>query len=124
MAPGLIVLWLFLAWYLTMVMMHFEASSRLWLNSLAMSIIIGTALTLSVRQAGEPLKFWVVFRLHAIPFCVSSFSALVRDDGFYAIFAPAPRPNLIALAVCTALAALILTARGLVGEEEACQAKK
>lgn len=109
----MIVLWLFLAWYLTMVTLHFEASPRLWLNSLAMSVFIGAALTLSVRQSGESLKFWVVFRLHAIPFCVSSFSALVRDEGFYAIFAPSPRANLIAAAACAAIATVVWIAKRL-----------
>ena len=114
MEPGKTVLWLFLAWYLAMVAMYFEASPRLWLNSLAMAALIGFALTLSVRQAGERLRFWVVFRLHAIPFCVSSFSALVRDDGFYAILAPEAKANLIAAAACALLGGTFLLARRII----------
>ena len=112
-------LWLFLAWYLTMVALYFEASPRLWLNSLAMSAIIGAALTLSVRQGGKSLKFWVVFRLHAIPFCVSSFSALVRDEGFYAIFAPTLRANLVAAAACMVVVVAYWIARWMDGRRSA-----
>lgn len=111
---GLVVLWLFLVWYLVMITLHFEPSIRLWLNSLGMAAFVGTALMLSVRHGGGPAReFWRVFRLYAIPFCVSSFSALVRDDGFYAIFAPDWTKNLIALAICLIFAAGVALARRL-----------
>ncbi|MEX2497630.1 MAG: hypothetical protein WD397_01990 [Wenzhouxiangellaceae bacterium] len=111
---GLVVLWCFLIWYLVMVMLHFEASFRLWLNALGMSVIVGTALMLSVSHSGSTAReFWRVFRLYAIPFCVSSFSALVRDDGFYAIFAPQWGHNLIALNGCALFLVWILLARRL-----------
>ena len=35
-----------------------------------------------------------------MPFCVSSFAALVKDRGFLLIFAPDLRENLLALALC------------------------
>jgi len=112
LAAGLVVLWLFLIWYAVMVTLHFEASPRLWLNALGMAAFVGTALMLSVRHGGGPAReFWRVFRLYAIPFCVSSFSALVRDDGFYAIFAPSADENLIALAACALFLAGVLVAR-------------
>jgi hypothetical protein len=116
LSSGLIVLWLFLIWYAVMVTLHFEASPRLWLNALGMSTCVGTALMLSVRHDGGPVReFWRVFRLYAIPFCVSSFSALVRDDDFYAIFAPSPSENLIALAACFLFVAGVAVARRRVG---------
>ncbi len=109
---GLIILWCFLIWYLVMVALHFESSPRLWLNALAMSAIIGTALMLSVRHdAGPAREFWRVFRLYAIPFCVSSFSALVRDDGFYAILSPLMSDNLVAGTGCLLFLAWIAVAR-------------
>lgn len=99
--PGLLIVWLFLIWYVTMVGLHFEAAPRLWLNALAMATLVGTALLLSVQHgAAASLGFWRTFRLYAIPFCVSSFSALVRDDGFYAIFAPSVSENLLAAGCC------------------------
>lgn len=111
---GLVILWCFLIWYLLMVMRHFEASPRLWFNALGMSVIVGTALLLSVRHSGGIAReFWRVFRLYAIPFCVSSFSALVRDDGFYAVFAPEWDDNLIASTGCAIFLAWIMLARRL-----------
>jgi len=111
---GLVVLWLFLIWYLVMAATHFEPDIRLWLNSLGMAAFVGTALMLSVRHGGGAAReFWRVFRLYAIPFCVSSFSALVRDDGFYAIFAPTWSENRIALAACAAFGAGVAAARRL-----------
>lgn len=109
---GMIMLWGFFIWYVVMVVLHFEASVRLWLNAFGMSLIVGTALMLSVRD-NRPAnrEFWRVFRLFAIPFCVSSFSALVRDDGFYAIFAPEWRDNIMALASCSVFGAFVLFAR-------------
>jgi len=109
---GLVLLWLFLIWYLVMVILYFETSPRLWLNALAMSAIVGSALMLSVHHSGSTAReFWRVFRLYAIPFCVSSFSALVRGSGFYAIFAPSLKENLIALAGCLIFLGWIAFAR-------------
>lgn len=109
---GLVILWMFLVWYLVMVVTHFEASPRLWLNALGMSLFVGTALMLSVHHGGRASReFWRVLRLYAIPFCVSSFSALVRDDGFYVIFAPVLSENLIAAAGCALFAAWVAFAR-------------
>lgn len=109
---GLVTLWCFLIWYLLMVVQHFESSPRLWLNALGMSMIVGTALLLSVSHSGGVAReFWRVFRLYAIPFCVSSFSALVRDDGFYAVFAPDRGDNLVAGIGCLLFLAWIALAR-------------
>jgi hypothetical protein len=38
-----------------------------------------------------------------MPFCVSSFSALVKGKGFILIFSPRTNENLIALAACAAV---------------------
>ncbi|MDT8437436.1 MAG: hypothetical protein RQ729_00330 [Wenzhouxiangellaceae bacterium] len=106
---GMQALWLFLVWYLAMVAQNFHPEPRLWLNALGMAAIVGTALMLSTAGAAPSARssaatFWRVLRLYAIPFCVSSFSALVRDRGFVAIFAPDWRENLIALLACAAFA--------------------
>lgn len=114
---GLVILWCFLIWYLVMIVLHFEASPRLWLNGLGMSMIIGTVLGLSFPQDGSATReFWRVFRLYAIPFCVSSFSALVRDDGFYAIVSPVARDNLVGIAGCLLFLGWIALARVLDGK--------
>jgi len=64
MSLSQLLLWLVLVWYLVMVALHFEASPRLWLNALGMSLIVGSVLLLSVRQLGSAVReFWRVFRL-------------------------------------------------------------
>lgn len=111
---GMVLLWLFLIWYLVMVWLHFEPDARLWLNSLGMALFVGSALMLSTA-AGRPggFEFWRVLRLYLIPFCVSSFSALVRDSDFYTLFAPSVRENLIAAAGCTVFVCWVGFCRGI-----------
>ncbi len=116
---GLVLLWLFLIWYLVMTALHFDPSMRLWLNSLGMAVFVGTALMLSAHHGGGTAReFWRVFRFYVIPFCVSSFSGLVRNADFYAIFAPTWKENLIALAACAAFGAWIFIARRWFGPME------
>lgn len=113
---GQVILWCFLIWYVVMIVLHFETSPRLWLNALGMSMIIGSVLRLSLPHDGTAAGiFWRVFRFYVIPFCVSSFSALVRDDGFYAIFSPVLRDNLVGTAGCLSFVGWITLARMLEG---------
>src|SRR6056297_216480 len=110
--PGLFALWCFLIWYLAMLVFHFEPSIRLWGNAMGMSLIVGSALLVSVQhKGGVAREFWRSFRLFVIPFCVSSFSALVRDDGFYAIFSPDLRENMVASGFCLLFLCWIALAR-------------
>lgn len=103
-----IILWCYAIWYAGNVLQHFDPSPRLWLNSLGISGIIGIALVLSVRGAAKP-DGWQVFRLFLMPFCVSSFAALVKDAGYFLIFPPSLHENLTLLGVIAAfLAGLFL----------------
>jgi len=112
LSAGMVVLWCFLLWYLTMIVFHFEASPRLWANAMGMSLFVGSALLLSVEhKGGAAREFWRSFRLFMIPFCVSSFSALVRDDGFYAIFSPIVHENMISAVACLVFVCWIAAAR-------------
>ena len=102
LTPGRIVLWCYAVWYVVMVSRHFDPRPHLWLTSLGLSIIIGIALILSTRPtavepSGKP-GGWQTFRLFLMPFCVSSFAALVKDEGFILIFPPSMRDNLIGAA--------------------------
>lgn len=109
---GLVALWCFLLWYVAMLFFYFEASLRLWGNALGMSLIIGSVLLLNIPHGGGPAReFWRSFRLFMIPFCVSSFSALVRDDGFYAILSPKLHENIVASLLCMAFIGWIALAR-------------
>ena len=108
---GRILLWCYAIWYLVNVTLHFDPSPRLWLTSLGLSGIIGTALYISTRSASAgttELDGWQIFRLYLMPFCVSSFSALVKNAGYILIFPPAPRENLLGVAVIVVFVGLVL----------------
>ena len=84
------ILWCYLVWYLVVLVRYFDPHPRLWLTSLGLSAIIGVALILSTvgTSTSTRLDRWQVFRLFLMPFCVSSFSALVKDRGFILVFSP------------------------------------
>src|SRR6476659_4557190 len=100
-----LILWCYLVWYLVVLVRYFDPSPRLWLTSLGLSGIIGVALYLSTISGSNRVKlgFWPIFRLFLMPFCVSSFAALVKGRGFVLIFSPKWSDNLVALGLCALL---------------------
>jgi hypothetical protein len=115
---GRTALWCYALWYVSHVALRFEPSPRLWTTSLGLSAIIGTALVLSTRAKGgatgaarPPRDRWVLFRLFLMPFCVSSFAALVKDHGYVLVFAPTLGDNLPGLASIAAFVALVAVLR-------------
>jgi hypothetical protein len=106
LSAGRLILWCYFIWYLVVLVRYFDTSPRLWLTSLGLSIIVGFALFISTAKAGAAkvkLERWQVIRLFMMPFCVSSFSALVKNRGFVLIFSPKPSEILLALALCALL---------------------
>lgn len=101
--PGKVILWCYLIWYLVTVYFYFDPSPKLWINSLGISAVIGTGLILSVSSsdARQPDP-WQTFRLYLMPFCVSSFSALIKDQGFFLIVSPHIQETLVVIACCVA----------------------
>lgn len=81
-----IILWCYLVWYLTIISIYFEASLKLWTSSIGISLIIGFALILSTIQQGIKQNIWVKIRLFLFPFCVSSYSATIKDYDFILLF--------------------------------------
>jgi hypothetical protein len=109
LSPGKIVLWCFLIWYLATVIHHFDPAPAIWLNALGISAIIGLALYLSVREPGKPPPDrWTIVRLFLMPFCVSSFSQLIKGKGFVLVFPPDLHENAISLAACAVFAIVVL----------------
>jgi len=108
-----IILWCYAIWYVVVLVRYFDPSPTLWLTSVGLSGIIGCALLLSTRAAIGPsrLNGWGVFRLFLMPFCVSSFAALVKGRGFLLIFAPDLRENLLALGLCVGFCAFVALLR-------------
>lgn len=105
---GKLVLWCYLIWWASTVFHHFDPSPAIWLNSVGISAVIGVALLLSVggfKSATE--NRWQTFRLFAMPFCVSSFSSLIKDKGFILVFPPSPAELLTSVALCLAFAAVV-----------------
>src|SRR6266498_2435706 len=106
LSKGRLILWCYFIWYLVVLVRYFDPSPRLWLTSLGLSLIIGFALFVSTTAAGEKklkLERWQVIRLFMMPFCVSSFSALVKGKGFILIFSPNLDEILIAVGLCGVL---------------------
>ena len=105
-----LILWCYFIWYLVVLVRYFDHSAPLWLTSLGLSAIIGFALYLSTAGSGKArlqLDRWQVFRLFLMPFCVSSFAALVKGKGFILIFSPNPREIILAVGLCAALCLIV-----------------
>ena len=112
-----IALWCFLIWYLATVIHHFDPTPSIWLNALGISAIIGVALYLSVREPGKPPPDrWTVLRLFLMPFCVSSFSSLIKGRGFVLVFPPDVHELAVSAAAC-ALFVIAVLALGRVGRK-------
>jgi hypothetical protein len=115
LSPGKIVLWCFLLWYIATVIHHFDPTPAIWLNALGISAIIGIALYLSVVEPGKPPPDrWTVIRLLLMPFCVSSFSQLIKGKGFVLVFPPDVHEIAISLAACAVFVIAVLVVKRLV----------
>jgi hypothetical protein len=105
-----LILWCYAVWYGVILVRYFDPNPRLWLTSLGLGAIIGFALWMSTTAgipAGTRVDRWGVFRLFLMPFCVSSFAALVKGQNFLLIVSPHPAENLVALGLCAALVTMV-----------------
>ncbi|PZV15394.1 MAG: hypothetical protein DCF22_07195 [Leptolyngbya sp.] len=95
------ILWCYLIWYLVVVWFHFDPSLKIWINAIGISVVIGTGLLLSVSSSEVRDKdHWQTFRLYLMPFCVSSFSTLIKDQGFLVVIPPNIHETMVALFCC------------------------
>ncbi len=107
-----IALWCYFLWYLGTVVVHFDPSPALWWNAFGIAVLVGIALVLAVggfatvRRAPRQ-----TFRLFAMPFCVSSFAALIKDRGFLLVLPPTRAELGIDLALCVSFVLFVLLAR-------------
>jgi hypothetical protein len=111
-----LVLWCYLIWYGFVLVRYFDPSLRLWLSSLGISAIIGSGLYLSTAHGGRTrtaLEPWQIARLYMMPFCVSSFAALIKGRGFLLVFDPSWAADAAALAGCATFVGAALLARRL-----------
>ncbi len=109
LSTGRLILWCYFIWYVVVLVRYFDPSLRLWLTSFGLSGIIGVALYISTTAGTNKVKlqFWPAFRLFLMPFCVSSFAALVKDRGFVLIFSPRISEILLALGICALLCGVV-----------------
>ena len=110
LSTGRLILWCYFIWYAVVLVRYFDPNWRLWLTSMGLSLIIGVALYISTAKSGTgkvELETWQVIRLFIMPFCVSSFSALVKGKGFWLIFSPRPMEIGLALGLCALLCAVV-----------------
>jgi len=105
---GKVILWCYLIWYLITVYHYFDSSPAIWLNSVGISGVIGFALLLSVGGSGiTPPDHWQTFRLFLMPFCVSSFSSLIKGRGFILIAPPSVSELVITVGSCIAFVSFV-----------------
>lgn len=114
LSTGRTILWCYFIWWVLSIIHHFDPTPRIWFTSLGLSGIIGAALILSTRpSSGNATKTdpWVLFRLFLMPFCVSSFAALVKDAGYILIFPPSWRENATGIGLITAFLLLVFSVK-------------
>jgi hypothetical protein len=113
LTPSRLVLWCYLVWYLAVVVQHFDATPSLWVNALGISAIMGTAYYLSACAGSNERRpdRWQVFRMYLMPFCVSSFAALIKGQGFVLVFHPTLAGNRLALGLIALLCAVVFAVR-------------
>ncbi|MGY5355140.1 hypothetical protein [Wenyingzhuangia sp. IMCC45467] len=95
-----IILWCYLIWYITVISIYFTPSLKLWSSAIGISSIIGFALVLSTNQQGAKQDTWSKIRLFVFPFCVSSYSATIKDYDFILLFPSNTHHLLIASLAC------------------------
>jgi hypothetical protein len=109
LTAGKIALWCYLIWYLVTVVAHFDPSPRLWLSSLGIGAIVGCGLLLSVQtQPFIPSNRWQTFRLFLMPFCVSSFAALIKGQGYFVVLPSRPLELCVSVLLCALFVLFIL----------------
>lgn len=106
-----ITLWCYLCWYFAIVFQYFDCALNLWLSSVGIAVLIGIALNIAASQRGQTRDKWVVIRLYIFPFCVSSYSALIKGQGFFLLFPTQMKPLLIGVGACAAFIVIVLLAK-------------
>ncbi len=101
------ILWCYLIWYFVVVWFHFDPAFKIWINATGISVVIGTGLLLSVSSGGDRDP-WQTFRLYLMPFCVSSFSTLIKDQGFIVVVSPNILETLVAIFCCAAFLSIVV----------------
>lgn len=84
-----LLLWSAFLWYVAIMARHATASPAAWLNSAGIAAVISIILAANAILPGRKwsdLGFWPLARFFLIPFCVSSFSAVMHKEGLVLVF--------------------------------------
>ena len=95
-----LVLWCYLAWYVAVALCYFDPSLSIWLSALGISGLIGIALNFATGTPGQRTDGWTKFRLFLFPFCVSSYSTLIKGKGFILLFPTQATPLVAGIGAC------------------------
>jgi hypothetical protein len=109
-----LVLWCYLAWYLAVACCYFDPAPSIWLSALGISGLIGIALNFATGVPGQRTDGWTKFRLFLFPFCVSSYSTLIKGKGFILLFPTQATPLLAGIGACMLVVLFHLACKGIV----------
>ena len=108
------ILWCYFIWYVVVVYFYFDPALKIWGNSIGLSAVIGTGLLLSVSSGKTGKRDnWQTFRLYLMPFCVSSFSALIKEHGFIVFISPKIKETLVSVTCCVLFLSVILVIKAI-----------
>jgi hypothetical protein len=111
--PPKLVLWCYLAWYFAVVACYFDPSPAIWLSALGISGLIGIALIFATGVPGQRMDPWTKFRLFLFPFCVSSYSTLIKGKGFILLFPTQAKPLIAGISACAGMLLIHFICRAL-----------
>ncbi|MGY6649569.1 hypothetical protein [Wenyingzhuangia sp. IMCC45574] len=90
---------------------YFDPSLKLWMSAAGISCIIGFALVLSTNQQGTKQDLLGKIRLFVFPFCVSSYSATIKDYDFILLFPSNTHHLFIASLACLVFLTVVFSVK-------------
>ena len=88
-------------WYVYIVVIHFDSTFEIWSNALVIALVVGVALNANAGHSDHRDNWAKTARFFVIPFCVSSYAALIKDAGFFFIFPTDVMEVITGLAICS-----------------------
>ncbi|MBY0549537.1 MAG: hypothetical protein K2W95_19830 [Candidatus Obscuribacterales bacterium] len=108
-----LALWCYLIWYCLIVARYFDSTISIWLSALGLSFFVGVVNYLNLVSGGAKPDFWQAARCYIAPFCVSSYSAVVKGKGFLLVFPPSVSENLLGATIIGGFCFAVLLTRRL-----------
>ena len=109
-----VILWCYFIWYVVIVARYFDPSPAIWLSAAGIATVVGYSLYINAASAGRDsvtLNRWQIVRFFMTPFCVSSYSALIKGRDFLLLFPKNPIDIAFAVGSCAVFIAIICFCR-------------